>query len=524
MILRKPYAILIKFFKLIHIILFVLCVYLMFVLKNNYEFLKQCVSYEGISYYQELAGDKIPTTLFIVAFILLIAGTAILFLMKQKNKPVLYYRVLIIYSIVLFVILILLRNFYSSLKDVKPDLLTISAYRDCSLFIYIITFYFIGVTFIRGFGFDIRKFSFEQDLKELKGLEVTEDDNEEFEVALEFDKDKWISKFRKEKRLLSYYLRENSKILSIISIVIILIGGIWSYLDYTENTKVFKEKEEIEFGNIIYRIDNTYVTNKSKDGTDLKKQFVIVQFACVSNSGEHQINVHSTKLMIGDKEYRPNTQIGSYFSDIGTLYVKQFITKDAKRFIFVFEVDTNLSGDYTLYLFKDLGSNEELIKYGKIKLSPKYFLNDINEEISMGTNTNLSKSFLNNGNINIKDYEIKSKYIVEYEDCKNKGKDNEKCTQYKKSIFSESGNNILRLSYESSDIDIKSLKSYFNLEYNQNGKTKTVSNKEMIYSFSDKEYIYFEVPSYINSDLEISIILNIRDSIYKFIKEENLEG
>lgn len=524
MILRKPYAILIKYFKVIHIVLFVLCCYLMFTLKSNYDFLKECVNYEGISYYDGIANEHLPAILFVVTIILLLAGIAILLLMKQKNKPVLYYRVLIIYSTVLFVCLIILRSFYSGLKSSTPDLLTISAYRDISMALYLVSFYFIGVTFIRGFGFDIKKFSFEQDLKELKGLEVTDADNEEFEVALEFDKEKWRSKIRKEKRLMSYYLKENAKILIMIGSAAIIIGGTLAYIDYKENVKIYKENEEVTFDGIVYKINNTYVTDTAKNGKKLKGQYVIVQFSCVAAGEDKKINVGSTKLTINGKEYRPNTQLGKDFNDIGTPYVKQYVGSTPQQFIFVFDVDKNLKGDFLLQVFKELGSGKDLVKYGKISLKPKYFFNEINEENAYGTEVDVSKSFLKRGTVNIKDHEIAQRYIVDYEECKDIiGSDEKDCKQFKKSIFSVTGNNILKIGYESKDLKVNNIRYYFNLEYLDNGKEISISNDELILAYKDNEYLYFEVPSYVDDSDEFNIILNIRDSFYKFKDKINKE-
>ena len=81
MILRKPYAFLIKYFKLIHICLFILFGYLLFKLRDIYIFFKEYVKNDVYTYIENMASEYIGLPLFLIAIFVLISGIAIFYLM-----------------------------------------------------------------------------------------------------------------------------------------------------------------------------------------------------------------------------------------------------------------------------------------------------------------------------------------------------------------------------------------------------------------------------------------------------------
>ena len=214
MILRKPYAFLIKFFKLIHIVLFIISGYMFFRLRENYIFFRDFVKNDVYLYIENIAKYYIPPLLFIAVIITLIMVIAIFYLMRQKENPVLFYRIYIIYSVLLLFVLIIYYNFYNSLEFDTYNRLSLSIYRDIIGVMYYANYFFIFFNFVRGFGFDIKKFSFDKDLKD---LDITEKDSEEFEFAFSIDKDKIIEKVRRERRYAKYYFKENALTLIIIN-------------------------------------------------------------------------------------------------------------------------------------------------------------------------------------------------------------------------------------------------------------------------------------------------------------------
>ena len=207
MILRKPYAFLIRYFKIIHITLFIMFGYLFFKLRSIYIFFQDYVRTNVYTYVEGLAEQYIGPLMFVVVFFILASAIAIFYLMREKEKPVLFYRILIVYCVVLLISLIVYSNFYTSLEFETYDRFILSVYRDVIGIIYYLVYFFLGFTFVRGFGFDIKKFSFEKDLKLLN---ISESDSEEFELAVEVDKEKIVNTIRRERRLATYFFKENA--------------------------------------------------------------------------------------------------------------------------------------------------------------------------------------------------------------------------------------------------------------------------------------------------------------------------
>ena len=70
MILKKPYAFLIKFFKAIHIVMFLSFSYLAFVLRNIYLFFSRYVKNGTFTYFNNMKG--MYTSIFIIILIIIL--------------------------------------------------------------------------------------------------------------------------------------------------------------------------------------------------------------------------------------------------------------------------------------------------------------------------------------------------------------------------------------------------------------------------------------------------------------------
>ena len=116
MILKKPYAFLIKYFKLIHIIILGLLLYINSYYKNIYTFYKD---YSSSNYYDlNIAKEYLPTLSFIVVVLLISLFIILFYLMKKKDKPyTLYILSITYYALVLISMLVAYENI-NTLYDV----------------------------------------------------------------------------------------------------------------------------------------------------------------------------------------------------------------------------------------------------------------------------------------------------------------------------------------------------------------------------------------------------------------------
>lgn len=206
MILKKPYGFLIKHFKIIH--LFLTGLYIFLLIKVN----------SLLNYYNGyLAGTenrlnaiKLVTNYYLIAVILSIIICLIIYaLMKYKKKPKLLYVVLIILYIITAIIINIA---YSGLQQIyiynTLDLKTLRLYQDILRILTVFQYISIGFTLIRGLGFDIKKFNFKDDIADLN---LNIDDQEEVELTLGSNEG-LFRRLRKKIREYTYYYKDRKSV------------------------------------------------------------------------------------------------------------------------------------------------------------------------------------------------------------------------------------------------------------------------------------------------------------------------
>ena len=98
MVLRKPYAFLIKYFKLINFILSALLIYLAYRTYNIINFFNEYIlnNYSG-NYFKGFSEQYVSPFVYLILIIIFIGTLAIYLLLKYKNKPAKLYLTNLIY-------------------------------------------------------------------------------------------------------------------------------------------------------------------------------------------------------------------------------------------------------------------------------------------------------------------------------------------------------------------------------------------------------------------------------------------
>ena len=109
MIIRKPYAFLIRNFKLIHFIMLLISGYILYRTKIAYNFFNDYAKTRQFIDSETLISDTLPLFITILAFILIGAAVMIIVLLRKKDKPTLFYISSIIYYIGFIVVLVISR-------------------------------------------------------------------------------------------------------------------------------------------------------------------------------------------------------------------------------------------------------------------------------------------------------------------------------------------------------------------------------------------------------------------------------
>ena len=497
MILRRPYAILIKYFKLIHIIMFIFFAYFVFVIRKIYLFFSDYVKTSNFTYFEDMTARYVPIFVFFMIILLLGFAIGIFLLMRRKDKPVLFYRILITYLCILLVVFIYLFIFFNSLDATVYEPLRIVINRDIVLFIYIINFFFVAFSFIRGFGFDIKKFSFEKDKKELK---LDESDSEEVEVNVSIEKEDIINYFNRQKREFKYYLKDNSLIFTILGVVVIVGVIVFVYLNFFVINKTYHEKEEIVKGKLTYVVNNSYVTNVDKYGKLLntKNDYLIVDLSIVNNQATGHLDQEAIRLHVDDEYYYPLTSSCELFSDIGECYKNQELKVNTK---YDFIVAYKIKNEYKKVYLEILKNKGDEYKYHKIALDYKRF--DVKE-----SNLQMNEVFkINNDEYKILNYEVLDRTSFQYEEC-----ENEVCNTYTKTVSPIVGEAVLALEIENMDkLSDDLLSSIIGLTYNN----KNVYGSDIKLLDRHDNVAYYSVKSVVKSVNDLKLLITTRNNKYK---------
>lgn len=370
MIVRKPYAFLIKNFKLIHLVMSILFVFLITRTTKILNFFRR---YLINSLIDVVPNDYFNIFMYLAIIVIIVAAVAILFLFKEKKKPITFYIITIAGCIGILGCYIYFSSVISSLQYSIMDRKTISLARDITMFCLIGQYILIIPYVIRTIGFDIKKFDFKKDLEELN---ISVEDNEEFELTVGVDKNKLEQKARKSLRELKYYYVENKHFINIILAVIIVFFG-YKIVTSIKINPTYKEGSVISLDNYYtLKFDESYITNKDSKGKEISvdgNTYLIVKFTVHSNyNGNITLNTDKFLVYINNEKFIANRGYYSYFSNYGIGYKGQKIAYNTdKTYILTYSIpDKYKNNKIRLEYEYRYDNNNEMIKK-KVKLSPK---------------------------------------------------------------------------------------------------------------------------------------------------------
>ncbi len=505
MIIRKPYAFLIKYFKVIHLILFFGILYLLFRTKNIFEFFKDFSSTGTYTYIENLALKYINPIMIVIAILLVGLFLLIYFLMKQKEKKVLYYLMAIIFYSLSFVLYLFFLSVFNNLEFTSYNNQSLVLFRDLSRILYYVNYIFLVVAFVRGFGFNVRKFNFEKDLKD---LDISDEDREEIEVSSNIDYENISNFVRRRKRNFKYYIKENSFVLTIFLIMILFSTS--AYIAYRSlvTDKVYQEKDYIFFNDLYYTVKRSYLTDKDFYGNIIKKDkyYCVVEVEVVNNTSEkYKYELNNSRLKVQDSYYYSKNNMASKFEDLGNVYKNQiFLPNTTNKYILIFEVD-NISNDIVFELYegvKEVGE-EAIFYYKDYLLNPYSFKEQDLGVYSLNDPISLEKTLYQEGIFTIFNYETVELENYSYSKC-----EKEICNTYNASIVAKKGKSLLKIDYDGN----KDIFKFLNIEGN---KSISQSEIENVTPVNYKENtIILEIPE--TSD--ITLLFNIRNTIIRVKK------
>lgn len=521
MILKKPYAFLIKHFKLIHLLLLIPLVYLFSKTFSIANFLN---IYVKASYYTsevDIASHYINYFMYLSTIVIILITLAIYFLMRQKKKDTRFYIFLMIYYLFIFILISITHGILGNIEDASITAQSIRLFRDLSYLFYLPELYFISYAFLRGLGFNIKKFDFESDAKE---LEINDVDSEEFELIIGENAYKYKRQIRRILRELSYYIRENSLAFGIIVFLSVVIISTFLYLNFGVYNKTYRQTSKIGHNNLIIKVNNSVLSNLDQGGNIIDGKYYMALTLNITNNNKTDtvLDYENFKLEVNKRMISPVLDRGYYFPDFGITYKRGTLIPSGttNNYVLTYEIDEALINeviklkilDEVTYKLGDIKST-----YKTVNLKYKKIFNTVDKDT-----TPLGKYVMLNGNmgtsnLNIESYKLSDSYNYTYKSCTNNY-----CQNLDEFVKSNSNTTLMILKYNLS-LDKytpyyslrKGTKEFVNdfvsIRYKIDDKVYNLKVTNIASSNADKTWI-FEVPKTLKYSSDISLIVTIREN------------
>lgn len=422
MILKKPYAFLIKNFRLIHLILTGLIGYLLFRTFNLYNFFSRYVENVYATLGDALPSNYITVFMFLVSIIIIVFSLAMFLLMKKKDKPKNLYIGLSSYYILYFIGLILYFVLFKSMETSQMTIRNAMIIRDLTFIIIFPQAALLILSLIRAVGFDIKRFNFSKDLKE---LDINEEDNEEFEFVFGVDSYKYFRYLRRRIREFKYYILENKFMFTILMGLTFSILFILTVLNFTVYNKTYNKNQKIHANNLTLEVTNSYLTDVDYKGDLITegKYFLVVNINFKNESGLSTVlNLPSYVLETKSGKAYPTLSRSSHFVDLGPGYSKEKLENGkTATYILVYEIEKqDIAKKYTMTIIDEVEYKAGTLnsKEKKIALKPLSYLEQ--EEVGSYKTEELItmyESILGNTSLLATSYSFENKVTYKYEAC-----------------------------------------------------------------------------------------------------------
>ena len=335
MILRRPYAFLIKHFRLIHLVMLGMLLYVILKSRSILNFFKDYITYNGNM--EVIASDYISYFIFVSLILVMMLSCVIFYLMQYKKKPRLFYIITIVISMISFILFIYLYTNIRGLETVSVSARTLRLYRDLSR----INFWLLVVIsipmVIRGLGFDIKKFNFSSDIIELN---LSEEDRAEVEVNANLDSNSIKRIIRKKLRELSYYYKEYKNVINVIFIIIgFIIIMMYPFNRYVVNRDL-NEGQILSTNNFNLKVNKSYISDRKRISKN--NSYVILDISIMGKVDKYILDLDEFVLQSNNKKYIPSQKYYNNFTDIGIGYRNYKLnTSEYKNYILMYNVDTS---------------------------------------------------------------------------------------------------------------------------------------------------------------------------------------
>ena len=538
MILKKPYAFLVRHFRIIHGVLLIGAIFLLLKFYSIVEFFNEYISNnQKITSIDDISAKYIDGIFsFALVFVLIVAGV-IMALMIYKKKPKLFYIYVMIMYVVGLVLIFILSGFLYNIQFEVPSLRIVKILRDvlytyCALQIPII----LG-TFVRAIGFDIKKFDFKKDLLDL-GIE--EEDNQEFALDFQLDSEDIKAKARKRMRYIGYAFKENKAMFTFVSGILLLVLVLFGIRKLMSVEKIYKEGQAFDTGSLKIEVLDSYKTNANAVGDALSSNnFYLILKLRYTNVSNGPITIYTDNAIVsydGVSSVTPTFKMSNILNEFGVNYYSQKLNaRETRDFVLIYEIKneyykSDLKLKY-LYDAKFVDGKVEY-EYRTVRLSPKTFDKETTtvDTKNLGEYISFKGSVLGDTKIRINNIKIADSFYYNTVKCQNGG-----CSTLIKAIKANTNSKfeltLMRIDYDIT-YDYETLgKGYVNNDIiSKYGSIRfTINGKEYnnrveltnVTPFPTGKYVFIEVREKLKKAEKIYLDLTIRGKVYTIVIKDS---
>lgn len=515
MIIRKPYAFLIKNFKKIHIFLLVLCCYIYYKNMQTRSFVTEFLQLGTYDSYNEPITNHV--NFFVVLCLLLVIGLSIglVVLLRHKKKPWKLYVVPVVAYVFMLGVFIGAVAFFGTYED-GSGTTGIRAVSDLLFMSAIPQYVVMVILLMRIFGVDLNKFDFKSDEEY---LDLDSEDREEIEINIDIDKESFKRTFKRLSRNLGYFYQEHKFILNVLFTGMFVALLSYSYYFVFVVHKSYREGDVIQTSGYTVTLNDSYYTDKNYNGTVISKDssFVIIDLTIKNNVGRRDMNFNRFHIMNGTHNY--STTFKTYeldFQDLGKTYDAKTIEHgETFELIMVFKVDKSLNKNKFVLYYQELDNDKPYLRKIKLNITDLSEIKKENvttlkevQEIEFGHE---KKDFL------IEDIQFGDQFNYSYQSCHSTGS----CYAASELVKASIGKKILKVDFASNTLEGKDFvdfsAKYGKIVYiNSKGKTREISMEDAVKRKYNGKYLYFKVPADMETASLIRFEYTLRNHQYRY--------
>lgn len=514
MIIRKPYAFLIKNFKKIHILLLLLSLFAAYKCFDVSRFVNDFMQFGTYDYYADPITNHISLWLQLSLVVMIIGSTAILFLLRYKEKPWKLYLIPIIEYIALLFVLNMIKGFFNVYTSIVKTT-DVRMSRDLLVIFMIAQIPAIAIFVMRVFGLDKKRFNFNQDEE---FLNLNEKDREEVEINIDIDKNSLKRFWKRTKRNINYFYTEHKAVCIGIVVILVCAIGINSYKYIFVTNKSYSAGELYSANGYSMKIKNAYYTDKDYRGKVItrKSDFVIVEVEVKNNSQRRSVEMENFHIKNGTKDYVSTRKTYSKeFADFGTTYdvVKELSQGEETSFIIVYKVDKNLDKNKFVMYYQEKNGYLRKIKINVKDVSKI----EKQKDLTVGDNLKID-TVVDSDTISIDAVELTDTAAYVTKKC-----GAESCETIINEFSSDGSYKILRLDFGSEVLNSTKLLNFLSkhgeltYEYPADKSIRTIEIESAINRRYTGKTIYLKVPKEVTDDSELALNLVIRNKEYKYL-------